>query len=1859
MKDILNPSRMRSFISIFKLQVLQPKFSTLIFVWLLFFWSAVAMSQITNLKLSTEPITYTEISGGTNLVAGGSAIGSASAVTPIGFNFVFQGNTYANFSVNAAGLLKLGPVAVTTESANNASSTINTPKLYAWWDATATVAAANGGGVTFALTGTAPNRVLTVQWRVSYTTNATTGFSYQVKLFETTNVIEYLYGSAPGSPQSASVGLGNFGANEYQSIYTFNHIPSATLNYNANTFFPGAGNGIKYIFTPNLAVVTPANVANKPSFWLKADGAFNATRTLLNVPASSRTASSELNATWTAANSVLNGANAWIPSSAQGGSATPTGNNQIGALTLDLGSVQTIHGVATLGAGSNAFHTKDYVVRVSNDNVNYTDLGLFMGNELNTALRFADFEAPVSCRYVRIIPSGFETWRALRVDVYTKTPNQIANNTRVANWEDISGNQLHAFQNNLPPQPTFNTNQINFNPAVNFTNNPGTSLNIPDLANIRQSYWVAQDVTAAGNTYFHVLFGNDANLYGAATTPNFHGGLAGAVQFTANMSAAQGGWRKDGTVGSAASTYDFGAQGKPNLMTSFALQDNAPFSAQSISFQAGQARSWNGPIAEIITFQNQFSTNQQNIVETYLGVKYGITVGHDYVTPDGTIVWNRTTNTAYHNNVFGLGRSDSQGLHQRQSFSTNFTGRFITLGNNSVIGATNAANVGNNIATDNSYLLLGDNNAPILYEETLTGDYYPLLRKWKVSNVGITAATKISVPAFGNASPNAVPNSSTDRYESETFYLVLDTDGDGNFSNATYTPMTKVGTGANATWEINQVLPNNAVIGFAVKQNLVDTDGDGVIDVTDIDDDNDGVIDALEQTDCKTMGRDMRYVTMNGAAIANKTENTINTNTTVDGATWISSYSTETYSLPLSLKFKREAFTAQAMVGLIPAANTQTPNAYTDNGYKFYLFGGTVYGYFGTTWNFTHTSQLNEEYSIDISATGFVTVRINGVVLRSFQGANSAYRFVVSSSSTAVALKDIRLTNAAHPERTFCIDRDTDGDGIPNRIELDSDNDGCSDAVEAGTVNNLTATTVAAPYGTNGLSNSLETVADNGIYNRTINYYNARIADIKGCADTDGDGVADLVDLDDDNDGITDAQECPPFNINNLNYAPQSFTVTNGASASQTFPAAPDGLVVNVWSLDNSFNVRINGTHLANPQELEFWSVTNTNAVLEFLDGTSHASIWNISGNQGRPIIRVYIDKFGVVKVFGSRTTGGPLEEMRLRNGSFNEVLLNTNAPNTFQIGQVVIGQTFITGDYGVVLAPNCDADNDGIPNGLDLDSDGDGCPDGRESGVTGTLNTGNIVNLATGSTTTTATTANVPNAIANGPYGANGLANGLEATTESGVTTYPSSYINFALNPLVSACIDTDSDGIVDVFDIDDDNDGVLDTVEQADCVFTGKDITTIPFSGTAVTARTAATITSSNTNSWLSSYSNENFTLPISLKFKRPVSGNTAMIGLVPSTATLTPNSWADAGYKFYFLGADVNGYFGAAWNFTQATTPADEYSIDISATGFVTVRINGVQRMAFQGANTTYKLAVSGLTTMQFTEVRLTNIANPEVMTCPDMDNDGKPNYLDLDSDGDGCSDAIEAGSSTTATSTTNFPASAGNDNNANGLLNNYEGTPAGTINYASTYTSFATNSSINACTDTDGDGVRDVLDLDDDNDGVLDITECPAMTPYRVFTLNRPDNTFVQNVPVVITGTATQTVTLDQRTQGVAPNNFTFDGLSTWKLVASNILPSLQNRISVRIAPTPSTTGSFASADAMLITNGINTYVIDNTSNVAGAFTTTGTWPSQSTAGSYINNSNQFFTAPFTSLPTATWTFTTPSGYDCPDLSLIHI
>ncbi|MGQ7944815.1 T9SS type B sorting domain-containing protein [Flavobacterium sp. WC2509] len=92
---------------------------------------------------------------------------------------------------------------------------------------------------------------------------------------------------------------------------------------------------------------------------------------------------------------------------------------------------------------------------------------------------------------------------------------------------------------------------------------------------------------------------------------------------------------------------------------------------------------------------------------------------------------------------------------------------------------------------------------------------------------------------------------------------------------------------------------------------------------------------------------------------------------------------------------------------------------------------------------------------------------------------------------------------------------DTDNDGISNYLDLDSDNDGIYDLVESESnaldadKNGIIDTTT---FGSNGLADYLETSPDSGILKYTV-------------ADTDGDGIKNQTELDSDNDICNDVIE--------------------------------------------------------------------------------------------------------------------------------------------------------------------------------------------------------------------------------------------------------------------------------------------------------------------------------------------------------------------------------------------------------------------------------------------------------------------------------------------------------------------------------------------------------------------------------------------------------------------------------------------------------------------------------------------------------------------------------------------------------------
>jgi gliding motility-associated-like protein len=93
---------------------------------------------------------------------------------------------------------------------------------------------------------------------------------------------------------------------------------------------------------------------------------------------------------------------------------------------------------------------------------------------------------------------------------------------------------------------------------------------------------------------------------------------------------------------------------------------------------------------------------------------------------------------------------------------------------------------------------------------------------------------------------------------------------------------------------------------------------------------------------------------------------------------------------------------------------------------------------------------------------------------------------------------------------------DSDNDGIPNYLDLDSDNDGIYDLVESGSnISDLNKDGIidnTATFGANGLADSLETNPDSGVLKYTV-------------LDSDNDGIKNFAEIDSDNDACNDVIE--------------------------------------------------------------------------------------------------------------------------------------------------------------------------------------------------------------------------------------------------------------------------------------------------------------------------------------------------------------------------------------------------------------------------------------------------------------------------------------------------------------------------------------------------------------------------------------------------------------------------------------------------------------------------------------------------------------------------------------------------------------
>ncbi|MDH4472963.1 MAG: GEVED domain-containing protein [Fluviicola sp.] len=190
--------------------------------------------------------TLDPMTGATTLITTSNDDTPNAAPVGIGFTFPYNGSSYTQFSVSPDGWLLLGGATAVADFSNQVTDATNIPKIFPYWD---DVATGTTGNVTYVVTGTAPNRILVVQWFVTVPRNLTgaANSTFQAWLYESNGKIEFRYGTMGASAMSSSVGLTG-------SVTNFN---SVTIASNTNSIATpndlNAGQpvlGTIYTFTP-------------------------------------------------------------------------------------------------------------------------------------------------------------------------------------------------------------------------------------------------------------------------------------------------------------------------------------------------------------------------------------------------------------------------------------------------------------------------------------------------------------------------------------------------------------------------------------------------------------------------------------------------------------------------------------------------------------------------------------------------------------------------------------------------------------------------------------------------------------------------------------------------------------------------------------------------------------------------------------------------------------------------------------------------------------------------------------------------------------------------------------------------------------------------------------------------------------------------------------------------------------------------------------------------------------------------------------------------------------------------------------------------------------------------------------------------------------------------------------------------------------------------------------------------------------------------------------------------------------------------------------------------------------------------
>ena len=316
----------------------------------------------------------------------------------------------------------------------------------------------------------------------------------------------------------------------------------------------------------------------------------------------------------------------------------------------------------------------------------------------------------IKITYTSSLPDGF----------WYKADAGVSGINSVTTWADQSGNNNNATNTGTV---SLENNSINFNPSLYFSN-VNRQFPVSNSLTI-QSFIIVSKIPATENDL--------SGLFGADGDKGIR--LSNSVNALGPNITPFESWRGDNNTDDWVNTTN-GGTGRINGVVDANMLHSSKWHIANLSrYQAltgdyyiggyYSRRSCTGEIAEVMAFSG--AVVNQNQVESYMAVKYGISLPRNYYASNGTTTW--STTAGFQNDIHGIGRDDNYGLNQLSSKSENPGTDILTIQSGNSFSTPTNAQTGAAL-TNKQFFIVGHNNGSTSTVSTLSAGINTIARKW-------------------------------------------------------------------------------------------------------------------------------------------------------------------------------------------------------------------------------------------------------------------------------------------------------------------------------------------------------------------------------------------------------------------------------------------------------------------------------------------------------------------------------------------------------------------------------------------------------------------------------------------------------------------------------------------------------------------------------------------------------------------------------------------------------------------------------------------------------------------------------------------------------------------------------------------------------------------------------------------------------------------------------------------------------------------------------------------------------------------------------------------------------------------------